>query len=393
MHATKCMRRQTLWLGIFTLGFVVCALKSSGEEELKIIAGPYLQFPTEMTMTVGWETNMPASTEAGCGKMANKLSWTSTPGNETFHTILFEELEKGGTYFYQVKSKTEEGGQVESEVYTFQTAVAFNAPFSFIVLSDTQSNPVNVAKLAELAWEQRPHFALVTGDLVSRGTEKELWNNHFFRNMHQLIARTPLLPCLGNHDDDSPSYYSYFTLPAPEYYYKFSYGNMDFFIVDSERPLRNDSEQYAWLDAALRASQATWKIVGLHKAAYSSDENDFGDTLKTRTAWGDIRLRNLSSLYEQHQVDIVWCGHIHSYERTYPMIQGKPTLEGGVVYMITGGGGGGLEKAAPWRSPFTAKVYSGHHYCLVNIFGPVLRIEAYTAEGHLFDFLELKKAL
>jgi len=62
-----------------------------------------------------------------------------------------------------------------------------------------------------------------------------------------------------------------------------------------------------------------------------------------------------------------------------------------VIYMVTGGGGGGLEKAAPWRSPFTAKVYSGHHYCLVNVFGPTLRIESYTAEGSLFDLLELRK--
>ena len=64
---------------------------------------------------------------------------------------------------------------------------------------------------------------------------------------------------------------------------------------------------------------------------------------------------------------------------------------GAGVRFFPGGGGGGLEKAAPWRSPFTAKVYSGHHYCLVNVFGPTMRIEAYTPEGSLFDFLELKK--
>ena len=59
--------------------------------------------------------------------------------------------------------------------------------------------------------------------------------------------------------------------------------------------------------------------------------------------------------------------------------------------MITGGGGGGLEKAGPWRLPFTAKVYSGHHYCLVLVHGPTLRIEAYNLDNTLFDFVELKK--
>lgn len=370
---------------------IVSALAAYCEEELTIIAGPYLHYPTETTMTVGWETNLPATTEAGCGKKAADLNWSSGKDGETFHTLVFEGLETAGNYFYQVRSVSADGAKVESEIFTFQTAVAPDAPFSFIVLSDTQSNPINVARQAALAYAQRPHFTLVTGDLVSKGTEKELWNNHFFRNMQELNTHVPLVPCLGNHDEDSPYYYNYFALPDPEYYYKLSYGNLDVFILDSQRPLQKESEQYLWLESALSASTSTWKIVALHKAAYSSDEDDYGDTKETRTMYGDIRLRALSALYEQYHVDIAWCGHIHSYERTYPLIQGKPVLDGGVVYMITGGGGGGLEKAAPWRSPFTAKVYSGHHYCLVNVFGPTMRIEAYTPEGSLFDFLELKK--
>lgn len=382
--------RTMLILGIVSLLLLVAA-NGVCAAELKIIAGPYLQYPTETSMTVGWETSQPATSEAAYGKAADVLTWVSGEEGSTFHTVVFENLEADGAYFYQVRSRNEDGAQVQSDILTFQTAVPDDTPFSFIVLSDTQSNPVNVAKQAEAAWMQRPHFVLVTGDLVSRGSEKHLWNVHFFRNMHPLISRVPLIPCLGNHDDDDPAYYSYFSLPDPEYYYKFNYGNLDIFVVDSERPLMRGSEQYQWLDSALAASTATWKIVGIHKAVYSSDEDDFGDTTIMRSFRGDIKLRALPELYERHGVDIVWCGHIHSYERTYPLVQGKPVLDGGVVYMITGGGGGGLEKAAPWRSPFTAKVYSGHHYCLVNVFGPTMRIESYTADGQLFDFLELRK--
>jgi len=371
--------------------FLLAAAGARCEEELEIIAGPYLQYPTETSMTVGWETNQPASTEAGQGKGADALTWVTGDTGGTFHTVVFDMLEPGGNYFYQVRSRNGAGAQVESDILTFQTSVPADAPFSFVVLSDTQSNPANVAKQAELCWNQRPHFTLLTGDLVSKGTEKDLWNHHFFRNMYHLLSRVPLVPCLGNHDEDAPAYYSYFTLPDPEYYYKFSYGNLDIFIVDSQRPLTKESEQYLWLDSVLGTSKATWKIVAMHKAAYSSDEDDYGDTTLTRSMRGDIKLRGLSNLYEKHKVDIAWCGHIHSYERTHPIKQGKPVLEGGVIYMVTGGGGGGLEKAAPWRSPFTAKVYSGHHYCLVNVFGPTLRIESYTPEGSLFDLLELRK--
>lgn len=386
------LQKRAVFACVMTLSLLVLfPLEGNCADELKIIAGPYLQYPTETTITVGWETNQPASSEAGQGRTADALAWISGKDGETFHSVVFENLEPGGNYFYQVRSRNGEGIQAESAIYTFQTAVSADAPFSFVVLSDTQSNPANVAKQAELCWSQRPHFTLLTGDLVSRGTEKDLWNHHFFRNMHALISRVPLIPCLGNHDDDAPAYYNYFTLPEPEYYYKFTYGNLDLFIVDSQRPLTRESEQYTWLDGALSASTAVWKIVALHQAAYSSDEDDYGDTTLTRSMRGDIKLRSVTTLYEKYHVDIVWCGHIHSYERTYPMAQGKPVLEGGVIYMITGGGGGGLEKTGPWRSPFTAKLYSGHHYCLVNVFGPSMRIEAYTPEGMLFDFLELHK--
>ena len=373
------------------LVLVVTAFAAQGEEKLEIIAGPYLHYPTLTTMRVGWETSVQASAEVGFGPAAERLTWVTGQDGQAFHAVMLEGLEPGGCYFYQVRSKTAAGDQVESALYTFQTAVGADAPFSFVVLSDTQSNPRNVARLADLAWAQRPHFTLITGDLVSEGNNKPLWNNHFFRNMHELSTRVPLVPCLGNHDEDSPAYYDYFALPDPEYYYVFTYGNLDVFVVDSQRPLLPGSEQYAWLEGALAASKAVWKIVAMHKAAYSSDEDDYGDTTQTRSGFGDVRLRRLDDLYEKYGVDIAWCGHIHSYERTYPMVQGKPVLQGGTVYMITGGGGGGLEKTGPWRSPFTAKLYSGHHYCLVNVFGKTLRIESYTPEGNLFDFVELKK--
>ncbi|MGI6139582.1 MAG: metallophosphoesterase [Candidatus Hydrogenedentales bacterium] len=381
----------TIMILVLSCCFGLASFSAQGNEKLKIIAGPYLHYPTDTTMTVGWETNIPATTEGGCGAAAAALEWTEGEGGVTFHFIVFTDLEPAENYFYQIRSKAEGAQVVESEIYSFQTAVVGEAPFSFVVLSDTQANPRNVVKLANLAWEQRPHFTLLTGDLVSKGPDKGQWNNHFFRNMKSLLCRVPLVPSLGNHEEDTHYYYDYFALPEPKYYYQLRYGNLELFILDTQRPVAPNSEQYTWLEGALKASTAPWKIVALHRPAYSSDENDYGDTTEVRPNWGDHRIRELTTLYERYGVDIAWCGHIHSYERSYPLIQDKPVQKGGVVYMVTGGGGGGLETAGPWRSPFTAKVYRGHHYCLVNVFGPTMRIEAYTPEGQLFDFLELRK--
>jgi hypothetical protein len=54
-------------------------------------------------------------------------------------------------------------------------------------------------------------------------------------------------------------------------------------------------------------------------------------------------------------------------------------------------GGGGLENAAPVRTPLSAKVYRGHHYCNVMVNGNTLRMEAYDIDNRLFDFVELNK--
>jgi acid phosphatase type 7 len=375
----------------FAVLFPVFVLSAPMVSSLEMVVKPYLQYPTQTTMVVRWETDEPASSEAACGPAVARLEWVSGEGGTVYHEVKFDSLTPGMGYFYQVRSKGADGAVVESEIYTFQTAVPDDTPFSFVVFCDTQARPEVLSRLAELAWGQRPQFTLLGGDLVSEGPEKDLWTEHFFPNMHALNSRVPLLPCLGNHERDASLYYDYFSLPEPKYYYRFPYGNLEIFVVDSERPLSRRSEQYEWLDKALGDSKATWKIVCLHKPAYSSDEDDYGDTTEVRSMGGDIRQRAAVTLYEKHGVDIVWSGHIHSYERTYPLLGGKPVLSGGVTYMITGGGGGNLERPGPWRLPFSAKVYSGHHYCLVSVHGPSLRIEAIDLDGRIFDFIELSK--
>lgn len=385
------INRSTVTILFRTMFIPVLLLWASSTPALKMVVKPYLQYPTQTSIVVRWETSEAASSEAAFGSAIARLEWVAGEGGTVYHEVKFEGLEPGGMYFYQVRSKGADGGVVESEIYTFQTAVEEATPFSFVVFCDTQSQPEVVSRLAELAWGQRPHFTLIGGDLVSEGPIKDHWTGHFFPNMHALNSRVPLLPCLGNHEKDAQFYYDYFSLPAPEYYYRFPYGNLEVFMVDSDRPLSKRSEQYEWLDKALGDSKATWKIVMLHKPPYSSDEDDYGDTKEIRPMGGDIRQRAAVPLYEKHGVDIVWSGHIHSYERTYPLLEGKPVLKGGVTYMITGGGGGGLEKPGPWRLPFSAKVYSGHHYSLVSVHGAVLRIEVIDLEGRVFDSIELRK--
>ena len=201
-----------------------------------------------------------------------------------------------------------------------------------------------------------------------------------------------MFPVLGNHEMNAKNYYNYMSLPAPEYYYQFSYGNADFFLIDSNRKVDPTSEQYKWLNKSLADSKATWKFVCHHHPPYSSDENDYGNLWRSnKSTRGDLRVRELVPLYDKHGVDIVWTGHIHSYERTWPLQKGKAVNKDGTIYMITGGGGGGLETPGPYRPHFQNNVRRGHHYVMVAINGRTLELKTFSLENQLIDSLRISK--
>ena len=353
---------------------------------------PYLQFVTPTGITVMWQTTRDATGRVHFGETAEVPQHLDGDGNHSIHEITLADLQVETQYFYRVSSTDADGATIESEVRTFQTANKPETPFAFAIISDTQDNRPIALKVSEMAWAQRPNFVLHPGDLVGVGTKDEDWTQEFFPSMEPLISRVALIPVLGNHERNARNYYDYMSLPAPEYYYEFTYGNAHFFMIDSNKKVGPDSEQYKWLDAALAKCTATWKFVCHHHPPYSSDENDYGDLWKTnKSTRGDMRVRQLAPLYDKHGVDIVWCGHIHSYERTWPLHGDNVTQDQGTIYMITGGGGGGLETAGPFKPYFQNNVRHGHHYCMVAINGGVLEFKAFDIENRLFDYMKVEK--
>jgi 3',5'-cyclic AMP phosphodiesterase CpdA len=243
-----------------------------------------------------------------------------------------------------------------------------------------------------MLWMQRPNFVIIAGDLVDTGPNKRQWTDEFFPGMNPLASRVAFFPVLGNHEQNARHYYDYMSLPDPEYYYTFHYGNAQFFMLDSNKNLDPNSEQYRWLEAELEKSDAMWKFVSYHHPSYSSDEDDYGDMWKGEPSeYGDLRLRPLSDLYDRYGVDIVWNGHIHSYERSWPLKDDAVVEAEGTIYMVTGGAGGGLETAGPIKPWFQNNVKHGHHYCLVSVNGRRLEFKAFDLEGRLFDTLTIDK--
>lgn len=360
------------------------------DDDLQFVVRPYLQMVTQDSITVMWETNHPSRGLVRYGQ-DEKTPKEAKGGESTIHEIKLTDLEAESPYFYRVEAEDAEGRKIGSELLSFQTANRRDTPFAFGVIGDTQYNPRVSKILTDMLWMQRPNFFVIAGDLVDTGPEKWQWTEQFFPGISPLASRVCLFPVIGNHEQNTKHYYDYMSLPEPEYYYQFSYGNADFFILDSNKECGPGSEQWKWLETALEESDAVWKFVSYHHPSYSSDEDDYGDMWRGRSVYGDQRLRPLSKLYDKYGVDIVWNGHIHSYERSWPLVDDKVVEQRGTIYLVTGGGGGGLEVAGPIKPYFQNNVKHGHHYCLVGVNGRTLEFKAFDQEGRLFDYLKIDK--
>ncbi len=365
------------------------ALQIDAQGDSNFLVYPYLQFATDSSITVMWETQSKTSTKVYYSQDTPLAHEISIPGMLTMHEVVISNLDPAAKYFYQVESVNDEGDTLKSELLTFSTAVDENTPVSFAIVSDTQTNPPVWGKISDLVWRERPQFVLHGGDIVGTGRNKDQWVNHFFAPAKDLMSRIPIYTVLGNHDGDDVNYYRYMHNPDPEYYYTFHYGNVQFFMIDTNHDYFESSDQYVRLEWDLANSKSLWKVVVHHHSPFSSDENDFGDSFNEKADMGEVELLPLVKLYEKYGVDMVFCGHIHDYERSWPIYENTIDQKKGVIYVQTGGAGGGLENYAPTRSWFTAKVHRDHHFCLVNIFDGTLNFQAIDQDWHLFDHFSI----
>ena len=360
---------------------------------------PYLTWPTTDGVSVLAETNLPARAALRV-REASSQDWIDVPAEGEdpvrIHEFVARGLRPDTKYFYEVKVTEAVGGReqssLQSELRSFRTAPdSDERAFTFTVISDTQTQGDVAARVSNLAFEHRPNFVVHCGDLVDTGSKKTDWTETFFPSMRPLIEHAPLVPVLGNHEQDADLYYKLMSLPAPERWYSLRYGHAEFFMLDGNRSMADQSEQLKWLKKALKASDAEWRFAVLHQPPYTSDSNDYGDTVKEASTQGDMNVRNIVRTLEKHGVDLCFSGHVHDYERTFPIKDDKVTRyeDGGIVYVTAAGAGGGLEDFDATNTWFGHKKLRRHHFVHVAIHGDQLELQAMDEDGRMFDVLTL----
>jgi hypothetical protein len=127
---------------------------------------------------------------------------------------------------------------------------------------------------------------------------------------------------IGNHDDETAAlldaYLKHFGLTKS--YYAYDVKNVHFLTMNTEDKFKVGSEQYNFVSSDLQKASANpnikWIIVNMHSPLYVSP-NTCGDP----ACAGDANLRDAyHPLFDKYGVDLVLQGHVHNYQRSYPLM-------------------------------------------------------------------------
>jgi hypothetical protein len=213
---------------------------------------------------------------------------------------------------------------------------------------------------------------------------------------------------IGNHEDSTLAklneYMSYFNLTRQ--FYSFDYQNIHFIAMSTEYPFKRSSIQYVFVknDLAKAVSNAKidWIVVYFHTPAYFSACRLCVDLATP------IMLRNTyHPLFDQYGVDLVLQGHIHNYQRSYPLkysqSNSSPIITDthryeyidpeGEIYAVIGTGGHSFNSIlgqAPYIV-YQQNKYFGYLNVDVLNDGKTLSAKFYANDGSILDQFIISK--
>ena len=178
----------------------------------------------------------------------------------------------------------------------------------------------------------------------------------------------------GNHDTGPQWNYALFNMDGHRYYTfqrvagllpPVAGDHVQFFALDS---VNLDDAQLSWLDRELSESKAEWKIAFFHHPIYSSGRYALSSATRRVT---------LEHVLMEHQVDVVFSGHEHLYERMAP--------QNGVVYFVAGASGA-VRTGDLRPSPYQAYGYDRDlSFMLIEIAGDTLYFSTVNRVGDTVD--------
>lgn len=458
---------------------------TSRKQELKVtpnstfLVTPYLQLgssPSPDSMMVLWHTEASSAGDNSWTlqyKMVSDTVWRQTAipskttlaikGQEMFNVYraMLTNLEPGGRFNYTLAKNglqvfTAEGKALKSAAQ----------PYRFVVSGDMGSESRAAKQVAAGIYKSSPDFVAIAGDIVYDSGLISEYSTRWWPMYNSdkvsmygfpLMQSIPFFAALGNHDTDTHdlnlqpdalAYFHFWDQPlngpdgveggpmVPELIsnknnraaflngagdryprmanYSFNYGNAHWTVLDANTYVDWKNEELRdWLRKDLaNAHGATWRFLLYHHPAISS----------SHTHYEDQQMSVVSALLDSGKVDIVFNGHVHNYQRSFPMLvdtdpskikkgrvfnvnwtldksfDGKTnTIPNGVIYIVTGAGGQELYDPEQQNDPgswqkFTDKFISMiHSFSLLEMNGTNLKFSQIGIDGSVLDSFQINK--
>lgn len=369
------------------------------------------------------------------------------------------------------------GGKVVFEAES-RARIGRGTPHRFVVVGDTGNGSVESMRIAHRIHQYKPDLLAITGDVVYMHGRASEYLRRFLPVYNAPVSEAgvgaPLLSevvsftSLGNHCvgktewntsptiDEFPdlhAYFMYWSMPLngplldpsadkniPELIgdeerikrflktagnrfpqmgnYHFECGDAHWLVLDANAYMDwTMKELREWVEDALIAAQAArWRFVNFHQPGFSSNPKHGQEK----------RMRLLAELFQKYGVDVVFNGHCHYYERSYPLkftvdvlpdgsvidkdgyVGGEFALDktfdgetktrpNGVIYITTGAGGAKLDPSGiHWRKgdwkPFTHKLIGDRHsFTVCDLEESMLTIRQLDMSGKEIDRFVITK--
>lgn len=245
----------------------------------------------------------------------------------------------------------------------------------FLVIGDSGTGDRAQIDVAAQMWKTHAvfpyEFAIMLGDNMYGSERPQDYARKFEIPFKALLDnKIEFKAALGNHDDPNQRFYKNFGMGGKRYY---TYTKKDarFFALDSNYM---DKDQQRWLEEELKNSNSKWKIAYFHHPIYSSGMHG-----------SEVDLRAIiEPLFIKYNLQVVFVGHEHFYERIKPQ-------KG--IYHFTAGGSAKLRDGDIMASTgFTAKGFDSEQtFMVIEIDGDVLRFQTITRRGKRVDSGEITR--
>ena len=294
-------------------------------------------------------------------------TYTAAGWEGIIHKAVMTGLAPATSYYYRVGGKD----HWSETLGPFKTYDPNQSQVKFAVIADMDygANSDNtISRITELVDAEEVDVVVHSGDIGYADGYEVHWDT-FFNKIQPIASRVPYLVTPGNHEFwfNFAGYKERFFMPGDDnelsgngrnnnMYYSWEYGNIHFAAMNSESAVDTPEFKQPMLDwferdlSRVDRAVTPFVIAHFHRPLYCSND---GQCTKTAEE-PNILVKKAEELFNKYQVDMVFSGHVHDYERMSAIYKAEVVSTpsdgtyGAPVYILQGGSGNREGNKSGW---------------------------------------------